>query len=99
MKQIVESDLYLDAHPLITKASKYLYIKSFTYGHWLYGMFYYGGNRQEKYFQADFMNYYGMKKLTYLVKTMKPDIIVNTFPMLVVPQLEKKRVKFQLLMC
>ena len=41
MKQIVESDLYLDAHPLITKASKYLYIKSFTYGQRLYGMFYY----------------------------------------------------------
>ena len=98
MKQIVESDLYLDAHPLITKASKYLYIKSFTYGQRLYGMFYYGGNRQKKYFQADIMNYYGMKKLTYLVETMKPDLIVNTFPMLVVPQLRKKLV-FQLLMC
>ena len=89
-KQILESDLYLDAHPLITKASKYLYIKSFTYGHWLYGMLYYGGNRHEKYFQSDFMNNYGMKKLTYLVKTFKPDIIVNTFPMLVVPEFRKK---------
>ena len=90
MKQIVESDLYLDAHPLITKASKYLYIKSFTYGQRLYGMFYYGGNRQKKYFQADIMNYYGVKKLTHLVETLKPDLIVNTFPMLVVPQLRKK---------
>ncbi len=82
--------LYLDTDPLITKASKYLYIKSFTYGQRLYWMFYYGGNRQKKYFQADIMNYYGMKKLTYLVETMKPDLIVNTFPMLVVPQLRKK---------
>lgn len=89
-KQIMESDLYLDAHPLITKASKYLYIKSFTYGHWLYGMLYYGGNRSEKYFQSYFMNNYGMRKLMYLVKTLKPDIIVNTFPMLVVPEFRKK---------
>lgn len=89
-KHIVESDLYLDAHPIITKASKYLYIKSFTYGHWLYGMLYYGGNRQKKYFQSDFMNHYGMKKLIYLVETLKPDIIVNTFPMLVVPEFIKK---------
>ena len=90
MKHIVESDLYLDAHPIITKVSKYLYIKSFTYGHSLYGMLYYGGNRQKKYFQSDFMNNYGIKKLTYLVETLKPDIIVNTFPMLVVPEFRKK---------
>ena len=49
-----------------------------------------GENRHEKYFQSDFMNNYGMKKLTYLVKTFKPDIIVNTFPMLVVPEFRKK---------
>ena len=90
MNQITESDLYLDAHPLITKVSKYLYMKSFTYGQRLYGMFYYGGNRQKKYFQADFMNYYGMKKLIHLVETVKPDVIINTFPMLVVPQFRKK---------
>ena len=32
MNQVIVSDLYLDAHPLITKTAKYLYLKSFTYG-------------------------------------------------------------------
>ena len=66
-----------------------LYLKSFTYGRKLYGMFYYRVNKK-KYFQEDFMNYYGLKKLTQLVETLKPDIIVNTFPMLVVPEFTTK---------
>lgn len=90
IRQIVESDLFLDAHPFITNATKFLYIKSYTYGQRLYGMFYYGGNRNQNYLKADFMNNFGMKRLIHIVETEKPDIIVNTFPMKVVPEFRKK---------
>ena len=46
--EVIESDLYLEAHPLLTKATKFLYIKSFSYGQKLYGTFYYAGNKDKK---------------------------------------------------
>ena len=36
------------------------------------------------------MNYYGRKTLANLVKEFNPDIIINTFPMVVVPEFLKK---------
>lgn len=89
--EIVESDLYLDAHPLLTKASKYLFLKAFTRGQRIYGKLYYAANKDKKFLKkADFMNNFGMKTLKSLVNIEKPDIIVNTFPMLVVPEFRKK---------
>nr|WP_106781723.1 glycosyltransferase [Lysinibacillus timonensis] len=88
--KIVESDLYLDSHPILTKASKYLYIKSFTYGQKIYGFLYYGGSQNKRIVSYDFLNKYGMRTLKDLVEEVKPDIIVNTFPMLVVPEFRKK---------
>lgn len=87
---VIESDLYFDSHPLLTKASKYLYIKSFNYGKKIYGLLYYGGSRKRRYFDIEFMNNYGMKRLIQMVNTFKPDIIINTFPMLVVPEFKRK---------
>ncbi len=87
---IVESDLFLDSHPILTKASKYLYIKSFTYGQKIYGFLYYGGSKKKRIISYDFLNKYGMTTLINLVEEVKPDIIVNTFPMPVVPEFRKK---------
>ncbi|WP_339229333.1 glycosyltransferase [Oceanobacillus sp. FSL K6-2867] len=88
--EVIESDLYLEAHPLLTKATKFLYIKSFTYGQKLYGSFYYAGNKEKSISPFDFINYYGRKTLANLVKEFNPDIIINTFPMTVVPEFLKK---------
>lgn len=90
LTDVMESDLYYDSHPLLTKASKYLYIKSFNYGKKIYGLLYYGGSRNKRFFDIDIMNNYGMKKLSGMVEKWKPDIIVNTFPMPVVPELKRK---------
>ncbi|KGR91747.1 hypothetical protein CD30_03990 [Ureibacillus massiliensis 4400831 = CIP 108448 = CCUG 49529] len=87
---IVESDLYLASHPILTKASKYLYIKSFTYGKKIYGFLYYGGSKNKRIVSYDFLNKYGMSTMKQLVDEVKPDIIVNTFPMLVVPEFRKR---------
>ncbi|CAM5205779.1 Monogalactosyldiacylglycerol synthase OS=Ureibacillus acetophenoni OX=614649 GN=SAMN05877842_11151 PE=3 SV=1 [Ureibacillus acetophenoni] len=89
-ENIVESDLYLASHPILTKASKYLYIKSFTYGQKIYGFLYYGGSKNKRIVSYDFLNKYGMSTLIDLVEEVKPDIIVNTFPMLVVPEFRKR---------
>ncbi len=89
-ENIVESDLYLDSHPILTKASKYLYIKSFTYGQKIYGFLYYGGSKNKRIVSYDFLNKYGMTTLKNLIEEVKPDIIVNTFPMLVVPEFRKE---------
>lgn len=88
--EVIESDLYLEAHPLLTKATKFLYIKSFTYGQKLYGSFYYAGKKEKSVSPLDFINYYGRKTLANLVKEFNPDIIINTFPMTVVPEFLKK---------
>lgn len=90
LNEVVESDLYLDSHPLLTKASKYLFIKMFSYGKKIYGILYYGGSKKKRLFKIDFMSSFGMKKLIQIVDNIKPDIIVNTFPMLVVPEFRKK---------
>lgn len=88
--EVMESDLYLEAHPLLTKVTKFLYIKSFTYGQKLYGSIYYAGNKDKNSLALDFMNYYGRKTLANLVESFNPDIIINTFPMVVVPEFLKK---------
>lgn len=87
---VIESDLYHVSHPLLTRASKYLYIKSFNYGKKLYGLIYYGGSRNKRFFDIKFLNYYGMRKLKGMVEDVQPDVIINTFPMPVVPELKRR---------
>ncbi|QGS69205.1 hypothetical protein CV093_15435 [Oceanobacillus sp. 143] len=65
-------------------------MKSFSYGQKLYGSFYYAGNKDKNSLPLDFMNYYGRKTLANLVKAFNPDIIINTFPMVVVPEFLRK---------
>ncbi|WP_299091021.1 diglucosyl diacylglycerol synthase [uncultured Metabacillus sp.] len=89
-KQVVVSELYKESHPIISKLTKHLYIKSFSYGKQFYKIFYYG---IDKMYNKRFMNLYytlGQKKLKELIQTEKPDMIINTFPMMVVPEYRNK---------
>ncbi|MEQ6375618.1 glycosyltransferase [Bacillaceae bacterium S4-13-56] len=91
INNIVVSDLFLEAHPTLTSITKSFYIMSYTYGQRLYGLFYYGGNKQSILSKTAFIHKLGMQKLEEIVENEKPDIIVNTFPMLVVPEFRKKK--------
>lgn len=90
VKEILTVDLFQEAHPLITSMTKYLYIKSFTFGQGIYGMFYYRTkemNNRKK--MTKWFNRFGMLKLKDIIEKEKPDIIINTFPMLSAPELKK----------
>jgi len=87
---VVVCDLYREAHPIITEVTKYLYLKSFSYGKQFYRLFYYG---VDKMYNKRIMNIYysmGFKRLHELITAEKPDFIINTFPMIVVPEYRKR---------
>lgn len=88
--QVIITELYKESHPLISQLTKHLYIKSFSYGKRFYKLFYYG---VDKMYNKRFMNLYytlGYKRLSELIQTEKPDMIINTFPMMVVPEYRDK---------
>jgi processive 1,2-diacylglycerol beta-glucosyltransferase len=91
VQDIVISDLFAEAHPLITNFTKYLYIKSYSFGQHVYGLFYYGSREMEHNKKiTSWFNAFGMRKLKETIEKEEPDVIVNTFPMLVVPEFRKK---------
>ncbi|QPC47820.1 MGDG synthase family glycosyltransferase [Mangrovibacillus cuniculi] len=88
---VTTCDLFQEAHPAITKMTKYLYIKSFTVGQKVYGSFYYGTNNMKNdYRVTTWFNQFGMERLREVISKVQPDIIVNTFPMLVVGEWKKQ---------
>lgn len=87
---VIVCDLYQESHPLITEFTKYLYLKSFSFGKQFYRLFYYG---VDKMYNKRVMNVYytmGRKKLEQVIAAEKPDIIINTFPMIVVPEYRRR---------
>ncbi|TDQ38691.1 MGDG synthase family glycosyltransferase [Aureibacillus halotolerans] len=84
-------DLFQEAHPLMTALTKYLYIKSFTVGRRMYSFFYYSSkNMKHEQFITRLFNSFGWRKVRDLIETHQPDMIVNTFPMLAVPEYKRK---------
>ncbi len=74
---ILVHDLFLEAHPKLTKVAQAWYINSFTYFRPAYAMFYY--NQPTK-VERCFYNRYGLKRLVYLIDKHQPDMILSTFP-------------------
>lgn len=74
---VVESDLFLEAHPNLTPILKDLYLYSFSFFRDIYGYMYYAGKRQKN---MSFYRYFSYSYLRKLVEDEKPDIIVSTFP-------------------
>ncbi|WP_243290813.1 diglucosyl diacylglycerol synthase [Bacillus sp. FJAT-47783] len=87
---VVLSDLYQESHPVITEVTKYLYLKSFSVGKQFYRLFYYG---VDKMYDKRVLNVYykmGNKRLHEIITNENPDIIINTFPMIVVPEYRRR---------
>ncbi|WP_274361950.1 MGDG synthase family glycosyltransferase [Paenibacillus thermotolerans] len=84
-------DLFAEAYPMLNAFTKLLYIKSYTMFPKLYGWTYYRTRHMpnDTLFSSWF-NGWGMSKLKQVIKEHRPDAVVNTFPMMVMPELRKK---------
>lgn len=74
---VIQHDLFMEAHPIVTTICKKWYINSFKYFRNMYKGFYY--SRPEK-LDKCFYKYYGLNKLINLLIKEKPDLILLTFP-------------------
>lgn len=84
-------DLFAEAYPLLNELTKYIYIKSYTLFPKLYGWSYY--STREMQVDTPFSSWFhgwGIAKLKEVLAREKPDAVVNTFPMLAMPELRKK---------
>ncbi|MDQ7193091.1 diglucosyl diacylglycerol synthase [Staphylococcus felis] len=74
---VIQHDLFLEAHPILTTICKKWYINSFKYFRGMYKSFYYSRPDQ---LDKCFYKYYGLNKLVNLLLKEKPDLILLTFP-------------------
>lgn len=82
-------DLYQESHPIVNIVTKQAYIKSYDYSA-LYSLYY---NGIEKLAHSSFGFWYrqlGKEYLKDLIFNLKPDIIINTFPVMVSSELKQK---------
>jgi processive 1,2-diacylglycerol beta-glucosyltransferase len=90
INEVIISNLFAEAHPLVNDITEYLYLKSYTIGKPLYRFFYYGMNKM---YHTKILNWYynfGKKRLISLIEAERPDFIINTFPMIVVPEFRRR---------
>ncbi|WP_026562605.1 diglucosyl diacylglycerol synthase [Bacillus sp. J37] len=89
-KKVIVCNLYSESFPVFSEITQYLYLKSFSIGKQFYRLFYYG---VDKMYNKRLMNLYfimGHKRLHQIVTSEQPDMIINTFPMIVVPEYRRK---------
>lgn len=84
-------DLFAEAYPILNAITKYVYIKSYSAFPKLYGWSYYSTREMgnDTLFSTWFHSW-GMSKLKEILQRERPDGVINTFPMLAMPQLRKK---------
>lgn len=74
---VIQHDLFMEAHPIMTSICKKWYINSFRYFRNMYKRFYYSHPNE---LDKCFYKYYGLNKLINLLIKEKPDLILLTFP-------------------
>ena len=88
---IVVSDLFYEAHPILTTFTKQLYLKSFTKGQNIYGFLYYNSDARLTDFRIDrIIDRYGYMRISQLMNTYDFDVVINTFPMQALPIYKQK---------
>lgn len=74
-------DIFTEAHPFITETIKQAYLKSYNYGY-AYSFLFYGVEKLVDKKVMDIYRNFGYKQLRRIVSDIKPDVIINTFPIL-----------------
>lgn len=88
---IVLLDLMAEAHPILNEFSRYFYSKSYTLWPQVYGWMYRAtrGMKPNSLF-AHWLHSLGADTLRRLIEKERPDAIVHTFPMLVLPSIARR---------
>ncbi|MFC3883971.1 diglucosyl diacylglycerol synthase [Bacillus songklensis] len=91
VSDVIISSIYAESYPTLTPISETIYLKSFTtVGKPIYSLCYHGIEKiYNKKIARWFVNL-GRKRLSYLVETEKPDVIINTFPVLAVSEFRRQ---------
>lgn len=88
--QPVISDLFGEAHPIMSQVTQSIFIKSFSHGSSFYKWFYYGTNKLNANSITQFSRYLGRKRFLELINEHHPRFVITTFPLHAAPFLIKK---------
>ncbi|MFD1738433.1 diglucosyl diacylglycerol synthase [Bacillus salitolerans] len=86
IRDVTICDFFAETYPIMTDITQYLYLKCFTIGPQFYRMFYYGVERFHNKKVSSWYKNFGMRRLTHIIGREQPNIIINTFPINVVPE-------------
>lgn len=87
-KNVHVIDLFTEAHPIITETIKRAYLKSYNHGY-AYSVMFYGVEKLVGKKIMDIYRSFGYKRLKEVVKNIKPNVIVNTFPILATEKIKE----------
>lgn len=84
-------DLFARAHPVMNAVTRFAYLKSCSFSPRLYGWSYYlTQNMRHDQTPAKWLNTFGIGALKEIIRVERPDAVINTFPMLAMPELRKQ---------
>lgn len=84
-------DVMAESHPLINKVSQFIYMQSFTTIPHLYGWVYYSTRKMKATsLFGKALHSLGMQRLQTVLEQEQPDLVIHTFPQLVLPNMKKR---------
>ncbi|MFE4711471.1 glycosyltransferase [Paenibacillus sp. NPDC056722] len=91
VEQVYIVDLFAEVHPFLNAVSRTFYLKSTAYAPGLYGMLYDMTSRMKPGQPLSrFLHSMGKRKVEEVLKRLKPDVIIHTFPYLAASELSEK---------
>ncbi|MGE5473774.1 MAG: MGDG synthase family glycosyltransferase [Ignavibacteriales bacterium] len=89
--QVKIINLFHEAHPYINECIRFLYLKCYSKIPGAYDLLYYSTKDiRRNFYINNLIGLFGKRTLRKYLKEMKPDIVLNTFPVLAMPILYKK---------
>lgn len=91
VSDVILTDLFAASHPFIDRMARFLYKQSFSSASFFYGWCYYLTRNMGH--QTPFsrrFHAFGIRKLQEIITAEQPTMVINTFPMLVMPELKQR---------
>lgn len=89
--EVTTINLFQQAHPVINNVIKTLYLKCYSRIPQLYGFLYYSTKDiRRNFYLNNIIGMFGKKTLKKYLEEIKPDVVINTYPVLAMPILYKK---------